>query len=144
MTVSSASYALDSGFYCCELGSSESAVVDETVCLDVEVVKKAAPLLACPHNGTTLTTSTSHGAQFTLSCTATQPHTSQYWLYNGVRVLEDAGPLVVGANLSSVGVYQCVAGNEFGYSVATLRILPEGKRNKQLSLCYCIVFCRDD
>lgn len=96
--------------------------------MDIQVVKRAAPLLISSHNGTTLTTNTSHNAHFTLSCTATHPYLSHYWLYNGVRILEDGGPLVVRANLSSVGVYQCIAGNEFGYAVATLRILPESKR----------------
>lgn len=101
-----------------------------TVCVDVQVAERATPLLISPHNGTTLTTNTSHNSQLTLSCTATSPHISHYWLYNGVRVLEDDGSLVVSANLSSVGVYQCIAANDFGYSVATLRILPESKIKK--------------
>lgn len=136
LTISSASHSLHSGLYCCEM--ENDGVVNETLCVDVQVVERAAPLLIAPHNGTTLTTNTSHNAQFTLSCTATRPNVLQYWLYNGARILEDGGLLVVSANLSSVGVYQCIAGNEFEYSVATLRILPESKRRIfKMSIVIC-------
>lgn len=143
LTISSASNSLHSGLYCCQI-ESDVGLVNETLCVDVQVVGRVTPLLISPHNGTTLTTNTSHNAQFTLSCTATQPYVSQYWLYNGVRILEDGGPLVVSANLSSVGVYQCFAGNEFEYSVAALRILPESKRIifKMSICCYVQFFCR--
>ena len=137
LTISSASHSLHSGLYCCKI-ENDVGVVNETLCVDVQVVGRATPLLISPHNGTTLTTTTSHNAQLTLSCTATQQYISQYWLYNGVRMLEDGGPLVVSATLSSVGVYQCITGNEFEYSVATLRILPESKRRIfKMSIVIC-------
>ena len=47
-------------------------------------------------------------------------------------VVED-GSLMVGSEDggSVVGIYQCFAGNHFGYSVVTLRVLPEGKEGRE-------------
>ena len=47
--------------------------------------------------------------------------------YESLKV-EENGSLVISVenSLDAVGIYQCFVGNDFGYSAATLRILPEG------------------
>ena len=101
-------------------------VANSTVEAMVEVQNdnsSAPPVLISPHNGTTLTTITSHPSQHTLSCSVQPPYNSHFWVYNGEIVPELSGEVV---NVSSVGVYQCFAGNNFGFSVATVRLVPAG------------------
>ena len=47
--------------------------------------------------------------------------------------VEEDGHLEVGSEdgWSVIGVYQCFAENHFGYSVVTLRVLPEGERRRE-------------
>jgi hypothetical protein len=123
LTVSSASHLLDTGSYCCDI-DSESGGSDGTVCIDIQVGIRAPPLLTPSHNDTTIAINTSHSTQLTITCTPSPPHTSHYWLHNGFVIPDAASEsLTVTANVSSFGVYQCFAGNEFGFSVATVRIV---------------------
>ena len=139
LTVASTLEERDSGRYCCQVES-------DTKCIDVEVKPRgewikfciwlrllerdfistptAPPLVSSPHNGTTLTTA--HSSPLTLTCAPSQSNTSLFWLSNGAARPEWNGLTEISVDTSSVGVYQCFVGNQFGHSVVTLRVLPDG------------------
>ena len=155
MSVNSPSHLVDKGRYCCELDNGESTndlCIDIQIaaqskyyfCLPRGFVSfgmhfykhyihgyisdlPVLPLISSPHNGTTFTNTTLTPSQLTLYCTPSQPYTSHFWVFNGLMVQDWDKLTEVYVNRSSFGVYQCFAGNQFGYSVITLRLLIAGK-----------------
>ncbi|CAI8017226.1 L-gulonolactone oxidase, partial [Geodia barretti] len=139
LTVKSTLDVSDSGRYCCLLDIDS---VETTHCIDIGVRPKSTPmgtsektdflpsdppLVSSPHNGTTLTTV--HPSPLTLACSPSPPTSSLFWLFNGVARPDWNGLTEISLETLSIGVYQCFAGNQFGYSVVTLRILPDGLTN---------------
>jgi hypothetical protein len=124
LTVKSPLDVSDSGRYCCLLDIDS---VETNHCIDVGVRPKDLPIVSSPHNGTTLTTA--HPSPLTLTCSPSPPISSLFWLFNGVARPDWNGLTEISLETLSTGVYQCFAGNQFGYSVVTLRILPDGLTN---------------